>query len=113
VRVLAASDDGRVLAGVGIWAADGSTRGFVAVKTVVRITHFSWSSPNVVIDFTSSELADTTAQFTLQQATPLVNPVPVFADVIPAATITGSAGSFQAAFAPTANPQFYRIKRLP
>ncbi len=31
VRVYAASDDGRVLAGIGIWAADSSTRGFVAV----------------------------------------------------------------------------------
>jgi hypothetical protein len=31
VRVYAASDDGSVLAGFGIWAADGSTRGFVAV----------------------------------------------------------------------------------
>ena len=30
VRVYAASDDGRVSAGIGIWAADGSTRGFVA-----------------------------------------------------------------------------------
>jgi len=32
VRVYAASDDGKVLAGFGIWAADGSTRGFVASK---------------------------------------------------------------------------------
>ena len=32
-RVYAGSDDGKVLAGYGIWAADGSTRGFVAVKT--------------------------------------------------------------------------------
>ncbi|MGQ9648661.1 MAG: hypothetical protein ACUVXJ_00960, partial [Phycisphaerae bacterium] len=30
-RVYAASDDGRVLAGFGVWAADNSTRGFVAV----------------------------------------------------------------------------------
>ncbi|HPD30723.1 MAG TPA: hypothetical protein PLL20_12060 [Phycisphaerae bacterium] len=30
-RVYAASDDGKVLAGYGVWAADGSTRGFVAV----------------------------------------------------------------------------------
>lgn len=30
VRIYAASDDGSVLAGYGIWAADGSTRGFVA-----------------------------------------------------------------------------------
>jgi len=30
VRVYAASDDGKTLAGFGIWAADGSTRGFVA-----------------------------------------------------------------------------------
>jgi hypothetical protein len=118
VRVFAASDDGKVLAGIGIWAADGSTRGFVAVKTtaaapVVQITHISWSSPNVVIGFTSSNLTDTTAKFTLQQAGTLVNTATVFADVSPAATITGAAGSFQAAFAPTANPQFYRINRLP
>lgn len=31
VRVYAVSDDGMALAGQGIWAADGSTRGFVAV----------------------------------------------------------------------------------
>jgi uncharacterized membrane protein len=31
VRVYAASDDGTVLSGFGIWAADGSTRGFVAM----------------------------------------------------------------------------------
>jgi len=30
VRVYAASDDGMTLAGIGIWDADGSTRGFVA-----------------------------------------------------------------------------------
>ncbi|HOW19410.1 MAG TPA: PEP-CTERM sorting domain-containing protein [Phycisphaerae bacterium] len=30
VRVYAASDDGKTLAGIGIWAADSSTRGFVA-----------------------------------------------------------------------------------
>lgn len=30
VRVYAASDDGSALTGIGIWAADGSTRGFVA-----------------------------------------------------------------------------------
>ncbi|MGQ9648660.1 MAG: hypothetical protein ACUVXJ_00955 [Phycisphaerae bacterium] len=30
VRVYAISDDGKTLAGFGIWAADGSTRGFVA-----------------------------------------------------------------------------------
>lgn len=112
-RVYAVSDDGGVLAGIGIWAADGSTRGFVAAKPVVRITHISWSSPNVVIDFTSNTTADTTVKFTVQQAGTLVNTATVFADVIPAATITGSAGSFQATFAPTANPQFYRINRLP
>ena len=114
--VYACSKDGSVLAGIGTWAADASTRGFVAVKTaaapVVQITHISWSSPNVVIDFTSSNLADTTAKFALQQAGTLVNTATVF-DVLPMATITGSAGSFQATFAPTANPQFYRIKRLP
>jgi hypothetical protein len=116
-RVYAASDDGKVLAGYGTWAADSSTRGFVATKSaaaaVVRITKISWSSPNVVIDFTSSNLADTTAKFTLQQAGTLVNTATVFGNVSPAATITGSAGSFQATFSPTANPQFYRINRLP
>ena len=118
VRVYAASDDGKVLAGIGIWAADNSTRGFVAVKTtaalpVVRITHIALSGANVVIDFTSSTTADTTAQFTVQQAGTLVNAGTVFTAVSPAATITGSAGSFQATFAPTATPQFYRIKRVP
>jgi len=33
VRVYAASDDGSVLAGFGIWAEDSSLRGFVAAKT--------------------------------------------------------------------------------
>jgi hypothetical protein len=116
-RVYATSDDGTMLGGYGIWAADGTTRGFVAVKSatapVVRITKISWSSPNVVIDFTSSNFADTTAKFTLQQAGTLVNTATVFGNVSPAAAITGSAGLFQATFAPTANPQFYRINRLP
>ena len=110
--------DGRGLVDWFDVGIDGTTTRFMLaeveqVAAVVQITKISWSSPNVVIDFTSSDLADTTAKFTLQQAGTLVNPATVFANVIPVATITGSAGSFQTTFAPTANPQFYRINRQP
>ena len=115
--VYACSDDGKVLAGYGV-RTDGSSQGFVAVKSgtalpVVHITNISWGSPNVVITFTSSNTADATGQFTLQKATPLINAGTVFTDVGLGLGITGSGGTYQATFAPTANPQFYRIKRTP
>ncbi len=37
MRVYATSDDGKVLGGYGIWAADGTTRGFVAVKSAAPV----------------------------------------------------------------------------
>jgi len=110
------NNDGRGLVDWFDVGIDGTTTRFMLAEqaaAVVQITKISWSSPNVVIDFTSSDLADTTAKFTLQQAGTLVNTATVFVDVIPVATITGSAGSFQATFAPTANLQFYRINRAP
>jgi uncharacterized membrane protein len=53
-RVYAASDDGSALAGFGIWAADSTLRGFVAVKTttaapVLRITSITVAPPNVTV----------------------------------------------------------------
>jgi hypothetical protein len=59
--VYACSDDGSVLAGTGIWAADGSIQGFVAVKTVVRITNLAVSGSTVTIDFTDTDRTETTA----------------------------------------------------
>ncbi len=107
-RVFAASDDGSVLAGYGIWAADSSTRGFVAVKTVVRITNITVSGGTVTIGFTSNSTSDTPANFALQHCT-VVNGT--YTDV--AATITGSAGSFQATLSTSGDAQFYRIRWHP
>ena len=115
--VYACSDDGKVLAGHGIWTADGSTRGFVATKSaaapvVVKITKVNVSGSTVTIDFTSSNTSDTTASFGVQSAAVLATSPPTsFADVSPAAIITGSAGSFQATVNTNGNTLFYRIKR--
>ena len=107
-RVYAASDDGSVLAGFGTWAADGSTRGFVALKTVVRITNISVIGTTVKIDFTSNSTSDTVANFALQHCT-VVNGT--YADV--SATITGSAESFEATPSTSGSAQFYRIRWHP
>ena len=82
----------------------------LVAASVIHITRISFNGSNVVLDFTSSSLADTTASFTVQHSATLVNGVnSSFADVSPAAAITGSAGSFQATFAKSGNTQFYRI----
>jgi uncharacterized membrane protein len=110
-RVYAASDDGRVLAGFGVWAADGSTRGFVAVKSaaalpVVQITHATVSGNNVTISFTSSNPADTPTSFVVQSSATVGGP---YADV--PSLISGANGSFQAVLATDGAVQFYRIRR--
>ncbi|MCX8091271.1 MAG: hypothetical protein N3I86_10150, partial [Verrucomicrobiae bacterium] len=110
VRVYAASDDGRVLAGFGIWAEDGSTRGFVAVKTaappLVQIIHTTVSSGNVTLHFTSSNPSDTPASFAVQSATAVGGP---YTDV--SASITGGGGAYQAIIGLDGNIRFYRIRR--
>jgi len=117
VRVYAASDDGKVLAGFGIWADDGSTRGFVATKSsvapvVVKITKVNVNGGTVTIDFTSSDTADTTSSFVVQSTSVLATTPPSsFSDVNPAANITGAASSFQATVSTSGSPQFYRVKR--
>ena len=65
-----------------------------------------------MIDFTDANTADTPASFTVQHVATLANGVNSFVDVSPAATITGSAGSFQATFAKSGAAQFYRIHHL-
>jgi hypothetical protein len=113
-RVYATSDDGKVLGGYGIWAADGTTRGFVAIKTaepVVRITKITVSPTMVTIQFTSNTSLDTTASFVVQEAGTVVNAGTTFNDMTSGVAITGSAGSFQATFAPSGGQHFYRIKR--
>jgi hypothetical protein len=109
VRVYAASNDGKVLAGFGIWAADNSTRGFVAIKTptapVVLLTNINVTGTTVTLDFTSSSASDTTASFSLQNCE-VVNGT--YADI--AASFSGSAGSFQATLTSTNSVQFYRIR---
>ncbi len=107
VRVYACSDDGSVLAGYGIWAADGSTRGFVATRTVLRITGITVSGSTVTITFTSNSTSDTASSFTLQSCD-LVDGT--YSDVT--STMTGSAGSFQAQLSTSGAEQFYQIKHL-
>ena len=111
-RIHATSDDGRVLGGYGIWAADGTTRGFVAIKTlppppVVRITNFTVVGGNVTIDFTSSRLADTTASFAVQECGTVNG---TYVDV--PASFNGSAPSFRATLSWNGGVQFYRIRHL-
>ena len=111
--VTALSDDGKTLVGYGL--TNGVTHAWLAqlpstVATSIRITNISLTlSPgNVVLGFTSSNLGDTTSSFTVQHIATLANGVNSFVDVSPA-TITGSAGSFQATFAKSGAAQFYRI----
>lgn len=115
--VYACSDDGTVLAGTGVWAADSSIRGFVATKTatvpvVVQVTNVTVSGTTVTLDFTSSNTSDTTASFAVEEAGVLVPAGALFSEMTSGVTITGSAGSFQATFAPSGDQHFYRIKRL-
>lgn len=111
VRVYAASDDGRVLAGFGIWAEDGSTRGFVAVKSapagpVVQITHTTVSGGNATIHFTSSNPADPPTLFFVESSTAVGGP---YASV--PALISGGSGAYQAVVAASGDVRFYRIGR--
>ena len=72
----------------------------------VTITGIQMSGGNVVISFTSGIAGDTTASFTVQHCGTVNG---TYADVSPAAVITGSAGSFQATFAKSGGSQYYRI----
>lgn len=108
-RVHAVSDDGRVVAGIGVWAEDGSTRGFVAVKSVgavVQITHVSVAGSNLTIHFTSSNPADTPASFAVVSSAAVDG---TFSEVT--ASISGSAGTYQATLSLSGPVRFYRIKR--
>ena len=117
--VYACSQDGKVLGGWGIWAADGSARGFVAIKTttcvpVVHITSVTVGGGTVTVGFTSTCSGDVAGNFAVQSEAALVNGVnSSFADINPAATISGSAGSFQAQFSTSGSTQFYRIRHHP
>ena len=116
-RVYAASNDGKVLAGYGIWAADGSQRGFVAVKTaaaaaVVRITSITVTGGVVTLHFTSSQPSDTPASFAVQEAGTLLNAATAFGDITSGVTITGSAGAYQATVGPSGTQHYYRIRHL-
>ena len=95
---------------------DGTTTRFLLaeveqVAAVVQITNITFASGTETISFSSSSGTDTTASFAVQEATVLVPGATSFADVSPVATITGSAGSFQASFTPSGAPRFYRINR--
>lgn len=110
-RVYAASDDGRVLAGTGLWAEDGSTRGFVAIRTgrflpVIRVTGLSVSDGIVTLDFTSTQLSDTPTSFVVQSAPAVGGP---YADV--PALIGGGNGVYQAVLSASGELRFYRIRR--
>jgi hypothetical protein len=88
----------------------------VAIKSaaapVVQITNTTATATTVTLSFKSSNTSDTTTSFVVQEAGTLVNGATVFNDMTTGVTITGSAGSFQAGFAPSGNQHFYRIKRL-
>ena len=102
--VTALSDDGNTLVGYGV--TNGVIHVWLAQLPPVYITGTSLSSGNVVINFTSGNLGDTTASFAVQHCGTVNG---TYADVSPAAIITGSAGSFQATIAKSGNAQFYRI----
>ena len=113
--VTAMSDDGNTLVGWGV--TNGVDHAWLVqlpaavIPIHIVITGISLSGPNVVIHFISSNAGDTPSSFTVQSAATLVNAGTAFADVNPAATITGSAGSFQATLAKSGNAQFYQINR--
>ncbi len=105
--VTAMSDSGNTLAGYGV--KDGVVHTWLAqIPPVIRITHIDVASGT--IDFTSSGLGDITTSFAVEQSATLVNAATPFVSV--AATITGSAPSFQATLVMTGDAQFYRIKHL-
>jgi hypothetical protein len=56
-----------------------------------------------------SNLGDTTASFAVQRCGTVNS---TYADVSPAATITGSAGSFQATAQKSGSVQFYQVRHL-
>jgi len=77
-----------------------------SVVVAPRITSVTVSGGNVVISFTTTSTSDTTSAFTLQSVG-VVNGT--FANVSPAANITGGSGSFQATVPVSGTTQFYRI----
>jgi hypothetical protein len=107
--VTALSDDGNTLVGWGL--TNGETHAWLAQlpSAVIHVTGISLSGSNVVINFTSASAGDTTASFAAQQCGTVNG---VYADVSPATTLTGSAGSFQATVPQSGDIQFYRIRHL-
>jgi hypothetical protein len=71
------------------------------------ITSITAASGNVTINFVSIDGDDTTASFALQSSGAAAGP---YADVIPAAVITQSAGAFHTTVAQSGSAQFYRIR---
>jgi hypothetical protein len=112
-EVTGLSDDGNTLVGYGV--TNGVIHAWLAQlpPPVVHITRTSLDGfGNVLIDFTSSGLGDTTASFAVEQAGALIHGSTPFVDATPAATITGSAGSFQATVPQSGDMQFYQIRHL-
>jgi len=64
-----------------------------------------------VITFTTTSQADTAANFVVQAEPVLLSSGNTWANVSPAANITGSSGTFQATVPVNGAAQFYRIKR--
>jgi GH25 family lysozyme M1 (1,4-beta-N-acetylmuramidase) len=107
--VTALSNDGNTLAGWG--TTNGVTHAWLAQlpAPVIHITGISLSGGNALINFTSSGAWDTAASFTIQQCGTVNG---TYSDVSPAASFTGSGGSFQATVQQGGNAQFYRIRHL-
>lgn len=75
-----------------------------------RITNTQIVGSNVVITFTTTSGTDTTANFFLQSEPALQTSGNTWADVSPAANITGGSGTFQATVPVNGSAQFYRIR---
>jgi hypothetical protein len=107
-RVYATSDDGTVLAGYGIWAADGSTRGFVVVKTVAPPlvgAHIDSIVPAGGGSYTINYSSGGGSQFVLLSSPAVTAALSGWTRV--ATNSTGS-GSFTAGT--TSSPEFWSIK---
>ena len=105
------SEDGKWITGTG--ARSSVRHAYVAylneAPIVIHITLTSLDgSGHVLIDFTDTSAVDTTASFAVQQCGTVNG---TYADA-PAATFSGSVGSFQATVPMNGNAQFYRIRHL-
>jgi hypothetical protein len=81
-----------------------------AVTVAPRITNTQVTGGNVVITFTTTSGTDTTANFFVQAEPAVVGAGNTWADVSPAANISGGSGTFQATVPVSGTAQFYRIR---